>query len=62
MEGGFFSPDSIIGLRHAGKRFAVFRDSVAFVQARTVSASQTFLGIGAAALAAVAIYYANPNK
>jgi hypothetical protein len=61
LEGGFFSPDSIVGLRNAGKRFAVPRDSVAVVQERTMSASRSFIALGAAALAGVVLYWGRPR-
>jgi hypothetical protein len=41
VEGGQFSRDSIVGTQGAGARFAVSRDSVAYVEERRVSASRT---------------------
>jgi hypothetical protein len=54
VEGGFFSRDSIVGLQGAGRRFAVSRDSVAFIEERRMSASRTLgaIGLGAVGLAA----------
>jgi hypothetical protein len=48
VEGGRFSRDSIIGTQGAGRRFAVSRDSVAFVEKRSVSLTRTVgaLGLG----------------
>lgn len=44
VENGMFSRDSIVGSHAAGMRFAVSRDSVAFVEARPESASSPALG------------------
>ena len=46
MDNGLFDPDSIVGTQSGGKRFAVPRDSVVFVEARDVSASQSFKALG----------------
>ena len=49
VEGGTFSPDSIIGTQGAGRRFAVSRDSVASIEARRVNAGQTLGAVGVGA-------------
>jgi hypothetical protein len=52
VEDGRTTPDSLIGDRLNGVRFAVPRDSVAFVETRTVSAGRSILA-GAGGLVVV---------
>ena len=54
VEGGQFTRDSIVGTQGAGARFAVSRDSVAYVEERKVSALKT-LGLVAGGYGAVLV-------
>ena len=55
VDGGHFTRDSVFGTQGAGGRFAVSRESVAFVEERRLSALGTMKGIVTGATLAVGL-------
>ena len=55
VDGGVFSRDSVVGTHVAGHRFAVSRDSVAFIQERRGAASSALEALKWVAVAVVVL-------